>query len=196
MKKSKITYIAKIGVLSAISTLLMLFEFPLPFAPGFYKLDLSEIAVLIAGFALGPMAAVLTEFIKILLNLITDYTTTAFVGEIANFAIGVSFVLPASLVYKKNKSLKGAIIGMVAGTVSLAVIGALINYFVMIPAYSKFYHLPLNTIIGMGTKLNPAITGLPTFIMYATVPFNIIKGVLCSFGCLLIYKRVSPILHK
>ncbi len=196
MKKGRISYIAKIGVLSAIAALLMLFEFPLPFAPSFYKLDLSEIAVLISGFALGPLAAVLTELIKILINLMTDYTTTAFVGEIANFAIGVSFVLPAAWVYKKNKTLKGAVLGMLVGTISLAFVGAMINYFIMIPAYSHFYHLPLTTIIGMGTKLNPAITGLPTFIMYATVPFNIIKGVLCSFGCLLIYKRVSPILHK
>ncbi len=196
MKKVNVSYIAKIGVLAAISTLLMLFEFSLPFAPNFYKLDLSEIAVLIAGFAMGPLAAVLTEFIKIILNLMINSTITAFVGETANFAIGVAFVLPAAFVYKKNKTLKGAILGMIVGTVSLAFVGALINYYIMIPAYSKFYHLPIDDIVAMGTKINPNIIGLPTLVMYATVPFNLLKGVLCSIGCLLVYKRVSPILHK
>ncbi len=196
MKNSKISYITKVGVLAAISTLLMLFEFPLPFAPSFYKLDLSEVAVLIAGFALGPVAAVLTEFIKILLNLMINSSVTAYVGEIANFAIGVAFVVPASLIYKKNKSLKGAVIGMAVGTVSLAIIGALINYFVMIPAYVKFYHMPIDDIIALGTNINPSITDLKTLIMYATVPFNIVKGILSSIGCYLVYKRVSPILHK
>ncbi len=196
MKNQKIKYITKISVLSAIAAILMLFEFPLPFAPSFYELDLSEIAVLIAGFALGPMAGVLTEALKIILNLIINGTDTAFVGEIANFFIGISFVLPASIVYKHKKTLSGAIIGMIVGTVTLAIIGALINYFIMIPAYSHFFKLPLDVIIGMGTKINPNINSLLTLILFATVPFNLLKGVVCSLVTALIYKRVSPILHK
>ncbi len=196
MKNQKIKYITKISVLSAIAAILMLFEFPLPFAPSFYELDLSEIAVLIAGFALGPMAGVLTELLKIALNLIMNGTDTAFVGETANFLIGISFVLPASIVYKHKKTLSGAIIGMIVGTVTLAIIGALINYFIMIPAYSHFFKLPLDVIIGMGTKINPNINSLLTLILFATVPFNLLKGVICSFATALIYKRVSPILHK
>lgn len=196
MKNKKIKYLTKISVLSAIAAILMLFEFPLPFAPSFYELDLSEIAVLIAGFALGPMAGVLTELLKIALNLIMNGTDTAFVGEIANFFIGISFVLPASIVYKHKKTLSGAIIGMIVGTVSLAIIGALINYYVMIPAYSHFFKLPLDAIIGMGTKINPGINSLFTLILFATVPFNLLKGFVCSLATALIYKRVSPILHK
>ncbi len=196
MKNQKIKYITKISVLSAIAAILMLFEFPLPFAPSFYELDLSEIAVLIAGFALGPMAGVLTELLKIALNLIMNGTDTAFVGEIANFLIGVSFVLPASIVYKHKKTLSGAIIGMAVGTVTLAIIGALINYFIMIPAYAHFFKLPMDAIIGLGSKVNPNIDSLLTLILFATVPFNLLKGVICSLATALIYKRVSPILHK
>ncbi len=196
MKNKKIKYLTKISVLSAIEAIFMLFEFPLPFAPSFYELDLSEIAVLITGFALGPMAGVLTELLKIALNLIMNGTDTAFVGEIANFLIGISFVLPASIIYKHKKSLSGAIIGMIVGTVSLAIIGALINYYVMIPAYSHFFKLPLDAIIGMGTKINPNINSLFTLILFATVPFNLLKGFVCSLATALIYKRVSPILHK
>ena len=85
-----------VGMLAAISTILMLFEFPLPFlAPGFYELDFSEVPILIGAFALGPVAGVLTELVKVLLNLVINGTQTAFVGEFANFVMGCMFVLPA-----------------------------------------------------------------------------------------------------
>lgn len=191
--KNRLVYLVKISVLAVIASLIMLLEFPLPFAPPFYKLDLSEVAVLIAGFALGPVAGVLTELFKILINLLMDGTTTAFVGEAANFAIGVSFILPASLIYKYKKSLSGALIGMAAGTVSLVVIGALINYFVMIPAYSKFL-IPMESIIAMGNSVNVGIDSLLTLVLFATVPFNLVKGLACSLITALVYKRISPLL--
>lgn len=195
MKNKSLKYLTKISVLSVIAAVLMLFEFPLPFAPAFYKLDFSEIAVLISGFALGPAAGVITEFLKVLLNLIMNGTATAFVGEISNFTIGVAFVLPASLIYKYRKSLSGAIIGMVVGTLSLTVLGAFINYYVMVPAYAKFF-MPMEVIVGLGNKVNGHIDSLLSLILLATVPFNLLKGVLCSLLTALIYKRVSPILHK
>ena len=157
MKKDNVAYIAKISILGVIATLMMLFEFALPFAPSFYELDLSEIVVLISGFALGPLAGVLTELVKILLNLLINGTATAFVGEAANFAIGVSFVLPAAIIYKKHKTLRGAIVGMIIGTLSLCVVGALINYYVLIPAFSHFMGMPMEAIIGMGNKVNKSI---------------------------------------
>lgn len=195
MKKKNIAYITKISVLAVIAALLMLLEFPLPFAPSFYEIDLSEIAVLIAGFALGPLAGVLTEFLKILLNLIMNGTSTAFVGEISNFIIGISFVLPASIIYKQKKTLSRAVIGMAVGTASLAVLGAFINYYIMIPAYAKFF-MPMEAIINMGTAVNSSIDSLWTLILFATVPFNLLKGIITSLATVLIYKRVSPILHK
>ena len=195
MKKDRLVYLTKISVLSVLAALLMLFEFPLPFAPSFYELDLSEIVVLIAGFALGPLAGVLTELLKILLNLVFNGTITAFVGEISNFFIGVSFVLPASIIYKKHKSFKGAIVSMIVGTLSLTVVGSAFNYFILIPAYAKML-LPMDAIIAMGNKVNPNINGLLTLVLFATVPFNLLKGVVCSIVTALVYKRVSPILHK
>lgn len=194
--KSNIQYITKIAILGAIATLLMLFEFPLPFAPAFYELNFSEIAVLVAGFALGPVAGILTELIKILLNLIINGTATAGVGELSNFLMGVAFVFPASLIYKRKKSLSGAIIGMLAGTVSLVALGAAVNYYLMIPAYVKFMGFELEDIIGLGTKINPSITDLSSLILFATIPFNLVKGIVSSLLTALIYKRISPILHK
>ncbi|MBE6682572.1 MAG: ECF transporter S component [Ruminococcaceae bacterium] len=196
MKKQRVAYITKIACLGAIATILMLFEFPLPFAPAFYELNFSEVAVLVAGFALGPLAAVWTELIKIILNLIINGTDTAFVGEISNFLMGVAFVLPAAFIYQKKKSLSGAVIGMVTGTLSLVIVSAVVNYFIMIPAYVRFMGFEMEMIIGLGNKVNSSITNLTSLILLATVPFNLVKGVACSLLSALIYKRISPILHK
>lgn len=196
MKKEKLIYITKVSILGAIATLLMLLEFPLPFAPSFYELNFSEIAVLIAGFAMGPLAGVLTEFIKILLNLILNGTDTAFVGEISNLIMGISFVLPAAFIYKYKKSFTTAVLGMLAGTLSLAVFGALVNYYIMIPAFAKLMNKEIETIVALGTMINSKITDLNSLILFATVPFNLVKGVSCSIVTALIYKRVSPILHR
>ncbi len=194
--KSSLLYVAKIGVLSAMATVLMLFEFPLPIAPSFYELDFSEVAVLIGSFALGPLAGVLIEFIKILINLLINGTDTFFVGELANFLMGCAFVLPAALVYCRKKTLKRAIVGMAVGTLSLVLVGAFCNYFLMIPAYVHLAGYPMDAIIGMGAAVNPAIKDLLTLIIIAVIPFNLIKGVLCSLLTGLLYKRVSHLLHK
>lgn len=194
--KSSLLYMAKVGVLSAMATVLMLFEFPLPIAPSFYELDFSEVAVLIGSFALGPLAGVLIEFIKILINLLINGTDTFFVGELANFLMGCSFVLPAALVYCRKKTLKRAIVGMAVGTLSLVLVGAFCNYFLMIPAYVHLAGYPMDAIIGMGAAVNPAIKDLLTLIIIAVIPFNLIKGVLCSLLTGLLYKRVSHLLHK
>jgi riboflavin transporter FmnP len=196
MRKTKtLKYIAKVGVLSAVAAILMLFEIPLWFAPSFYELDLSELPILIGGFALGPMAAVLMELVKNLLNLLMNGTSTAFVGEFANFVTGCAFVLPATLIYKYHKSRKGALIGLGIGALSLVAVGALINYFVLIPAFSTLYNLPLDAIVAMGTQVNGAITDLPTLIVFAVMPFNLLKAVICSLLTMLLYKRLSKILH-
>ena len=119
--------IAKIAILSAIATVLMLFEFPLPFAPSFYKFDFSEIAVLLGAFAMGPVAGALIEAVKIVLNLLFNGTITMGVGELANFLIGSALCVPAAIIYKRHKTKKNAIIGMAVGTACMAVAGAVLN---------------------------------------------------------------------
>ncbi len=189
-------YIIKIAILSAIAAVVMLFEFPLPFlAPSFYELDLSEAVIMMGSFAIGPVAGVIIELLKNLINILFNGTTTAYVGEFANFVTGCAFVLPAALIYKYNKTIKGAIIGMVSGAISLAVVGGLLNYFILVPAFSNFYGLPIDAIVGMASKINPLITDLKTMIVMAVAPFNLLKGVVCSVISLILYKRISKILH-
>ena len=181
-KQSPARRSAYVGIFAAIAAVLMYLEFPLPFAPAFYEIDFSEIPVLICSFSLGPVAGVVCEFLKVLLKLFLKGTSTAFVGDLANFVVGCSLILPASAVYFANKTKKGAVIGMVVGTVCITVVGSLFNQ-------------PLDGIIGMGTKINPAITSVNTLVLFAVAPFNLLKGVADSIVTFLIYKHIERLLR-
>jgi len=183
-----------IAMLAAVAIVLMLFEFPLPFLPPFYKIDASELPVIIGAFTMGPVAGVLIEFIKVLLNVLIDGTTTAFVGEFANFLIGCSYVVPASMVYYFKKNKKNAVIGLTLGTVFCAVVGCLLNAFLLLPAYSKAFHMEIVDLIAMGTAVNKAIDSMLTFVIFATAPLNILKCGIVSIITMLIYKPISRIL--
>ncbi|MCF2681845.1 ECF transporter S component [Faecalicatena contorta] len=192
--KNKVRMMAQIGMLSAIAVVLMLFEIPLPFAPSFYEIDFSEVPVLVGSFAMGPLAGAAIEFVKILLNFAINGTTTAGVGEFANFLIGCAMVLPAAWIYKMNHTRKGAIIGMLTGTLFMAFVGCFLNAFVLLPTYAKAFGMPIDALVGMGTAVNSHITSLTTFVIFAVAPFNLLKGVLVSLIVFLIYKKISPIL--
>ncbi|MCI6060044.1 MAG: ECF transporter S component [Dorea sp.] len=192
--KNKVRMMAQIGMLSAIAVVLMLFEIPLPFAPSFYEIDFSEVPVLVGSFAMGPLAGAAIEFVKILLNFAINGTTTAGVGEFANFLIGCAMVLPAAWIYKMNHTRKGAIIGMLTGTLFMAFIGCFLNAFVLLPTYAKAFGMPIDALVGMGTAVNSHITSLTTFVIFAVAPFNLLKGFLVSLIVFLIYKKISPIL--
>ena len=197
-KKRKLTTreITTVGMLGAIATVLMLFEIPLPFAPSFYEIDFSEVPVLVGCFALGPVAGVLVELIKIILNFAINGTVTAGVGEVANFLIGISFCVPAAVIYSKKKTKKSAMIGLIVGTVVMAIFGCFINAYVLLPTYAKAFQIPIDGLIAMGTAVNAGINSLMTFVVFAVLPFNLLKGILDSIIVLLIYKKISPILKK
>mgnify|MGYP005891581453 CR=1 FL=1 len=182
--------ITTVGMLAAISGVLMVIELPLFFAPPFYKLDFSELPVLICAFSLGPVAGVVCEFLKVLIHLLLKGTSTAFVGDLANFLVGCSFVLPASILYQKLLSKKGAVASLALGTGVMTVFGSLFNAWFLIPRFAVMYGLPLDAIIAMGTQVNGAITDLSTLVLLAVVPFNLLKGCLNATITVLLYKPV------
>lgn len=183
----------QVGMLAAIATVLMLFEIPLPFAPSFYEIDFSEVPVLIGCFTMGPLAGATIEMVKILLNFLINGTATAGVGEVANFLIGCALCVPAGMIYKKKKTRKAALLGMTVGIVLMVIVGCVINAYILLPVYAAAFQMPMDALIGMGTAVNPNITGLGTFVMFAVAPFNLLKGVLVSGIVLAIYKKISPI---
>ena len=174
----------------------MLFELPLWFAPSFYELDFSEIPVMICAFAMGPVAGVATELCKVLLKLVLKGTTTAFVGDFANFVVGCSLVLPASIAYYAKKSKKTAILGLILGTAVMTVFGSGFNALYLLPKFSELFGMPMDAIISMGTAVNSSIHSVWTLVFFAVVPFNILKGLLVSAVTMLLYKHISPILKK
>ncbi len=186
---------AAVGLLSAISAVLMLFELPMPFAPSFYKLDISELPVMIGAYAFGPSVGVLIEFIKIVLKLFMKGTSTAFVGELANFAVGSSFVIPAATLYYANRTKKTAIKSCILGTICITIFGTAFNALYLLPAFAKLYGMPLEAILSMGAEVNSlAGDSIITFVIACVAPLNLIKGTVDSVITLLVYKRISPVL--
>lgn len=195
-KLSTARTVAFTAVFGAAAAVLMLLEIPLFFAPSFYEIDLSELPVLICSFYLGPVAGVVCEFLKILLKLLMKGTSTAFVGDFANFLIGCTFVLPATIFYHCKKSKKMAVLGLVLGTLCMTVFGSLFNAFYLLPKFVQLYGMPMEAIIAMGTAVNSHITSVSTLVLFAVVPFNLVKGILVSAMTLLLYKRVERLLIR
>lgn len=189
-------FISYTAIFSAMAGFLMFLEIPLFFAPGFYKIDLSEIPILICTFYLGPVAGVVSELLKIVVKLVFKGTTTAFVGDFANFVVGCSFVLPASVIYHAKRGKKSALVGMIVGTLVMTVFGSLFNAVYLLPTFAELYGMPLDAIIAMGSEVNSAINSVSTLVLFAVVPFNLLKGAIVTVLTMLLYKRISPLLHK
>lgn len=195
MKKPDMKSTVKISMLTAVATILFLIKIPLPFiAPPFYELDLSGVAALIGAFALGPMAGVLIELLKNLINLLIDGSITGGVGELSNFLTGCVFVLPASIIYMKRKNKKSALIGILTGIVLMTIFAYLSNVYVMIPTYAKALKMPIDVIVGMGTKIHTSINSVSSLVLLCVVPFNLIKGFIVGFVTFFIYKKIRKVL--
>lgn len=177
------------AILSAIAAILFMIEIPVFPAVPFYKLDFSNLPVLLGAFALGPVQGVLILLLKSLLGLL--HTTSGGVGELADFIVGCAMVLPAGLIYRKNKSRKGAVIGMLVGTVCAIIAAILANYYIMFPAFG----ITEEALVGFGQKVFPFVSDTWSFVFTVTASFNLIKWVLISVFTGLIYKPLSPILH-
>ena len=186
--------LVQIGMLSALAIILMQFEIPLPFAPAFYKIDFSEVPVLIGCFSMGPFAGVLIELIKVILNVAIKGTMTMGIGDAANFLIGCAFCVPAALIYQKKRTKSGAVTGMVLGTVIMTILGCVLNAYILLPVYAKAFEMPLDALVSMGTEVNSAITGLMTFVFFAVAPFNLLKGILVSLIVFFVYKKIRQVL--
>ncbi|EOU1741870.1 ECF transporter S component [Clostridium perfringens] len=170
----------KLSLLSAIAVILMYIDFPvIPIFP-WLKIDLSDVPALMGAFAFGPLSGVIIELMKNLLILIVKGTGTGFVGELANFLVGVALVWPAALVYKKNKTKKTAILGMVLGVLCIEVVGILANVYLLLPAY--------------GMAMSKA--ELMQYVTVGLIPFNGIKSILVCGITYALYKKVSVSIFK
>lgn len=192
LKGFKLKQLLTITLMAVISFIIMFLEMPLPIFPEFLKVDLSDLPALITGLALGPVAGILVELLKNVLHLLR--TSTGGVGELANFLVGVALILPSSIIYKKNQNKKLLVMSMVGGILLMGLVGGLANYFILLPFYQNF--MPMEAIIGLGSAVNPAIKDTFTLILYAIIPFNILKGIVVTIFTMALYKRVSPLIKS
>ena len=185
--------LVKVSILAAIGYILMFIAIPIPaLFPDFLKIDISDLPVLLGGMALGPVAGIWIAFLKNLLQLVTGFSTTGGVGELANFIIGGSFVWIVSFIYSNKKNIKGVIIGLLLGIITMTIVGCIANYVLILPFYSTI--MPIDQVINMGSKINPLITNKITFILWIIAPFNLIKASLISLITLPMYKKTEKIL--
>lgn len=190
VKASKLRTITGVAVLSAIAFILAYFEFPVPLSPSFARMDLSDLPALIGAFAYGPLAGVLIELVKNALQLTS--TATAGVGELANFIMGGVFVFVAGLIYRKNKNKKTALIACLIASLAMGVTAAVVNYFILLPAFEAF--MPLSELIASFGEFMPFIKTKLDVVLFNALPFNLLKGLAISAVTMLIYKKLSPIL--
>ncbi|AIO18798.1 Riboflavin transporter RibU [Candidatus Izimaplasma bacterium HR1] len=198
MKRSKVLQITVIANLTALAVLFYFFpKFPLPFFPGFLEIQFSNLPAIIGGYALGPIAGGAIVVIRTLIKL--PFSTTAYVGELVDLLIGLSTVLTSAYIYKRNRTLKGALLGMGVGTIVWVVVAVAANYFFVIDFYVEFFfNGAIEPLVGMASMI-PGITAenfMSKYILYAAIPFNLLLSVIVYSVTFLVYKRISHFIDE
>lgn len=178
------------ALLASISYILAFFEFPVPLSPSFARMDLSDIPALIGAFALGPATGVIIELIKNVLQLLS--TSTAGIGELANFLIGASYVWIAGFIYKYKRTKKGAISAYIISSIVMGVVAMIVNYFILLPLFETF--MPLDQLIASFSEFLPFIQTKLDVVLYNVLPFNVIKGLVVGLVTMVVYKKLTPVL--
>jgi riboflavin transporter FmnP len=187
--------LVKMGMLGGLGMILMLLDFPLPLFPIFLQVDLSDVPAVIGAFSMGPAAGVMIELLKNLLKLIVG-SSTGGVGELANFLVGAGYVLILGIVYEKWPHRNGVILGAVLATVGAAVFAGVLNYFIFIPAYAVVMGLPVDAFVSVASQVNAAVVDLRTLVVFAIVPFNLVKGVIIAVAAVLVHRILRPLWDK
>ena len=196
MKNSNLRRITVAGLFGAIAFVLMYFNFGIPVISPFAEFDLSALPELIGGYVLGPLGAVYIIVIKLLLKLLFQGTSSMFTGEVQNLILSLSYALPAILYYRKHRTKKGAVIGLVIGSIISIAMAVITNLYLIFPAYIKLYGMNWDGIIEICTAANPMIKNIPTFVAFSVIPFNVISRTVSSVIAMLVYKKISIPLKK
>lgn len=193
--RMKVKKIAFIGLMGAVSAVLMLLRFPIPFMPPFLSFDLSGVMEMMGGLMFGPLEALCIIVVKILLQLVMQGSMSLGTGELQNFILSSAYVLPAVLIYYRKKTKKSAIVGMAVSSIIVAVVAVITNLYLIIPFYVKLFGMSMDDIISMCSAVNPAMKDTMSLVIFGLVPFNLIKYGATSVVTFIIYKRLSGVIR-
>lgn len=193
--RSSLRRLTMASMMGAVAFVLMYFSFPTPLSP-FAELDFSALPELIGGYVLGPVGALEIIVVKLLLKIVFKGSSSMYTGEVQAFLLGVAYVLPAVLYYRRNRTKKGAIVGLIIGSVSSVVVAIITNIYLIFPFYMYLYGMDWQAIIDMCKALIPLIHDIPTLVVFSIVPFNVLSRTLSSVITVLVYKKISVPLKK
>lgn len=193
--RMKVKKIAFIGLMGAVSAVLMLLRFPIPFMPPFLSFDLSGVMEMMGGMMFGPLEALCIIVVKILLQLVMQGSMSLGTGELQNFILSSTYVLPAVLIYHRKKTKKSAIAGMAVSSIIVAVVAVITNLYLIIPFYVKLFGMSMDDIISMCSAVNPAMKDTMSLVIFGLVPFNLIKYGATSIVTFIVYKRLSGVIR-
>lgn len=188
--------LTRMAVLTALATILYL-TLEIPVIPPMYKLDFSNVPVLLGAFAMGIEPGLLILVMKNVIHvLIKGLGSTMGIGNLADLVTTTAYLIPACLLYRRQKTRKGALKGMIVGSICQVIVAVLVNWLVMIPFYQNAFHMSIETIVGMATQVLPFVDTEAEFYFLACAPFNLLKVAVLSLITFLIYKPLSPLLHE
>lgn len=196
MRKNHVRRLSMAAMMGAVAFVLMYFSFSIPVLSPFAELDLAALPELIGGFILGPLGAIEIICIKLLLKIVFKGSVSMMTGEIQNLILSISFVLPAVIYYRRHRTKKAAIIGLVMGAVLSIVLAVITNLYMILPFYIKLYGMDWDAIVGMCSAANPWIKDVPTMVAFSIIPFNVVSRTIQSLLTILLYKKISVPLKK
>ena len=192
-------WMARTGIFAALSVILYtvpFLKFKVPFFPPFLEVHLDEIPALIAGFAYGPLSGVVVILVKTIIKL--PMTSTAGVGELADLLYSVAFIIPAALIYRRFRNIKGAIVSLLVSSVIQAAVASIFTAFVMLDFYVFMMPgLSMESILKMCQAINSNIKSLGwSFVLYVGLPFNLFKDAIVIVITFILYKHVHRLIDK
>jgi len=187
-KKIDVHMITITPMLAVIAFVLMYVEMSVPIMPSFLKFDISDMPAFIGSFAFGPLCGSFICLLKNLLHL--PFSHTAGIGELANFVVGISYVIPAGIIYKSRKTKRQALFGALVGCCIAGVVSLPVNYFIVYPFYYKM--MPKEVILGLYQAILPVVNDIFSCLVIFNLPFTIVKGIVATIITMLIYKPLSP----
>ena len=196
MKKNSVRRLTTVAMMGAVAFVLMYFSISIPVLSPFAEMELAALSELIGGFILGPVAAIEIICVKLLLKIVFKGSISMMTGEFQNLLLSMSFVLPAVIYYRRHRTKKAAVIGLVMGSVLSIAMAVLTNLYLILPFYIRLYGMDWDGIVAMCSAANPWVKDVPTMVAFSIVPFNVVQRVLHSVLAILLYKKISVPLKK